>query len=82
MEKTTYKSDKIKVEKLERKKGIFETEQGNKINYTNYYVYFKHENNPLLYKAKVDKLFGEYMDEILSDAVAESDPASDFWDKQ
>lgn len=79
MEKTVYKTENIEIVKLEKKKGLFKTEEGREIPYKSYWVYFKHKDNPLVYRAKLDKVFGEYFDDLVSDAVAESEPASEFW---
>lgn len=50
------------ITKIEKKDGIFKREDGTEIKYKNYYVYFKRENNPLEMRAKVDKVFNDYVE--------------------
>lgn len=84
-EKKEYKSKNIEIVSIVKKKGQFKNEDGIDIKYTTYKIKFKHKDNPLIYEAKVDRLFNEYMEQILddADAIANSDNASaDFWDEQ
>lgn len=54
--------------KIERKDGVFTPENGKDIPYKNYYVYFKRVGNPLVMKAKVDKVFVDYVEDYNADA--------------
>lgn len=81
-EKKEYKSNNIEVVSILKRKGEFTNEDGKTIKYTNYKIKFKHKENPLVYEAKVDRIFSEYMEDILkdADAIANSDNASaSFW---
>lgn len=48
--------------KVERKDGEFVTEAGSKIAYKNYYIHFKRSDSPLVMRAKVDKVFNDYVE--------------------
>lgn len=50
------------ITKIEKKEGVFKTDDGKEINYKNYYVYFKREDSPLEMKAKVEKVFNDYVE--------------------
>lgn len=52
----------IKVTKLEKKQGIFETGGGQEIEWTNYYIYFKIGEFPMEFKAKVEKVLKDYIE--------------------
>lgn len=56
-------SENLEIVKLERKDGVFTPENGKEIPYKNYYVYFKREGNPLIMKAKVEKVFNDYVED-------------------
>lgn len=73
-----YNAKNIKVVKFEKKEGVFETEGGNNITYTNYYVYFTIGDYPLVFKAKVDKVLKDYLSETELEPVADSDNGSAF----
>lgn len=55
---------KIKIIDLVRKEGVFETETQS-IPYKTYKIKFQLEGNSLVYEAKVDKIFKEYIQEDL-----------------
>ena len=69
MESREIKGDNYYIEKLECKKGEFTTDDGKNIPFKTYYVYFKREDSPLIMKAKIDKVFNDYVEE--DDAAAE-----------
>lgn len=48
---------------IKRKDGVFTTETGQNIEFKNYYVEFKNKNNPLIIRAKVDKVFRDYVED-------------------
>ncbi|MBQ6100521.1 MAG: hypothetical protein IJL02_11755 [Methanobrevibacter sp.] len=62
MEKTELNIEDFEIVKIERKDGIFTLEDGKQIPYKNYYVYIKNVNNPLIMRAKLDKVFNEYVE--------------------
>lgn len=49
--------------KVERKDGEFKREDGTSIVYKQYWVYFKKEDNPLIFRAKVEKVFNDYVED-------------------
>lgn len=54
--------NQIKVTKLEKKQGVFETESGQEVEWMNYYIYFKIGEYPMEFKAKVDKVLKDYIE--------------------
>lgn len=56
------KEDKYYITKIEKKDGVFKTESGTEIKYKNYYIYFKRDDSPLEMRAKVDKVFTDYVE--------------------
>lgn len=48
---------------IKKKEGVFQTETGLSINFTNYYVEIKKLNTGLVIRAKVDKVFRDYVEE-------------------
>lgn len=77
-----YKTKNIKVTKLVKRKGIFETEDGTKINYQTYKIEFQIGEYPLIFTAKVDKQLGTYIEQAKPEPVADSDTGSgsaNFW---
>lgn len=63
-----YEVNKIKVEKLEKTEGQFENQNGQKIDYANYTISFTVGDYPLIFKAKVDKVLKNYIDEAYQNA--------------
>lgn len=51
------------VVKLEKKEGIFTPENGRDIPYCNWYIHFKRTDSPLIMRAKVDKVFNDYVED-------------------
>lgn len=58
---------------IKRKDGIFRTETGQDIQFKNYYVEFKRKDNPLIFRAKLDKIFRDYIEDA-TDAENIGDP--------
>lgn len=58
------------VEKIERGEGEFVNDKGDTIKFKTYYVYIKREDSPLIMRAKLDKVFNDYVEGDY-DAVAE-----------
>lgn len=55
-------AEEYQIVKIERKDGVFTPEGGKEIPYRNYYVYFKREDSPLVMRAKVEKVFNDYVE--------------------
>jgi hypothetical protein len=53
----------FEIVKLERKDGIFRREDGSELPYKTYYVSIKNINSPLVIRAKVDKVFNDYVED-------------------
>lgn len=81
MDNKKYKANNVQILNLEVKEGVFTLEDGKDIPYKNIYINFKYKDNPLVFKAKIDKVLKEYLLDMLddSDLVADSDPKSEFW---
>lgn len=81
MESKKYKMEQINIENIEVKEGVFTLEDGKNLPYKNVYINFKVKDNPLVFRAKIDKVLKDYLIEMLSesDLVADSDNKSDFW---
>ena len=63
MEKTELDPTQFEIVKLERKEGVFSNpETGQNIPYKLYYVHIKNINNPLVMRAKIDKVFNDYVE--------------------
>lgn len=61
----SYELDPTKYEivKLERKEGVFSNpETGQNIPFKTYYVHIKNIDNPLIMRAKIDKVFNDYVE--------------------
>lgn len=69
--------------RIVKKEGIFRTETGQEINFTNYYIDFKRKDNPLVMRAKLEKVFKDYIENDPSgdgETVApDGTNSSDFW---
>lgn len=50
------------VEKVEKAEGQFRNDNGDVINFRSYYVYIKAEDSPLVMRAKIDKVFNDYVE--------------------
>lgn len=60
---------------IKRKRGVFRTETGQDIQFKNYYIEFKRKDNPLVFRAKLEKVFRDYIeDEDATDAEYIGDP--------
>lgn len=81
MESKKYKMEQINIENIEVKEGVFTLEDGKNLPYKNVYINFRVKDNPLVFRAKIDKVLKDYLIEMLSesDLVADSDNKSDFW---
>lgn len=81
MEKKQYNVKGIKIHNIEKREGVFNAEGQQPIPYSNYYINFTIKDNPLVFKAKIDKQLREYLQDMLSDddLVADSDTKSSFW---
>lgn len=53
----------FEIVKLERKEGIFRREDGSELPYKTYFVSIRNINNPLVIRAKVDKVFNDYVED-------------------
>lgn len=62
MDTTILNHEEFEIVKLERRDGVFTLENGNTIPYKNYYVYIKNINSPLVMKAKIEKVFNDYVE--------------------
>lgn len=63
MDKLEINPEDYEIVKLERKEGVFRNpETGQEIPYKIYYVHFRSINNPLVIRAKVDKVFNDYVE--------------------
>lgn len=56
-------AEEYQIVKIERKDGVFTPEAGKEIPYRNYYIYFKKDGSPLVMKAKVEKVFNDYVED-------------------
>lgn len=65
----------IKVVKLERASGTFQNDQGANIPWQNYKIHFTIGDNPLIIQAKVDRLFGQYVDDMV-------EATTGFWEAE
>lgn len=55
--------EEYQIVKLERKDGIFSNpETGQEIPFKSYYVHIKHIDSPLIMRAKIDKVFNDYVE--------------------
>lgn len=50
------------IEKVERKDGEFRRENGTILKYKQYWVHFTNGDNPLVFRAKVEKVFNDYVE--------------------
>lgn len=55
--------DKYYITKIEKTSGVFQRENGDEIPFDSYNVYFKREGYELEFKAKLDKVFKDYIEE-------------------
>jgi len=63
MESFEIDPEEYEIVKLERKEGVFNnTETGQNIPFKTYYVHIKNKNNPLVMRAKIDKVFNDYVE--------------------
>lgn len=62
-----YDITKIKVDKVYRKDGEFVAENGNRIEYSNYYIDFQVEGYELVFTAKVDKAVAKYLEKAYAE---------------
>lgn len=63
MEKYELDHTEYEIVKLERKEGIFTNpETGQEIPFKSYFVHIKNRNNPLVLRAKIDKVFNDYVE--------------------
>lgn len=63
MESKILNHNDYEIVKLERKDGIFRREDGTELPYKSYYVHIRNINNPLVIRAKVDKVFNDYVED-------------------
>lgn len=57
-----YKVENVIVDKIYTKKGVFKTDTGTDLHFTNAYIEFRIGEYPLVFVAKVDKATKEYLD--------------------
>ena len=62
MEKTTVNRE-FEIVKVEKFAGEFTNEEGKTYPYKTYKVHFKALDNPLVFTAKLDKVFNDYIEE-------------------
>jgi hypothetical protein len=62
MENQILNHNDFEIVKLERKDGVFRREDGTELPYKTYYVYIRNINNPLIIKAKIEKVFNDYVE--------------------
>lgn len=63
MDKYELDPTQFEIVKVERKEGIFTNpETGQQIPFKSYYVHIKNINNPLVMRAKLDKVFNDYVE--------------------
>ena len=63
MENYEINPNDYEIVKLERKEGVFTNpETGQQIPFKSYYVHIKNINNPLVIRAKIDKVFNDYVE--------------------
>lgn len=62
MEVKEYKAEQVIVDKIYTKSGVFETETGTKLPYSNSYIEFRVGDYPLVFMAKIDKGTKDYLE--------------------
>lgn len=63
MEKYELDPTQFEIVRMERKEGVFSNpETGQEIPFKTYYVHIKNKENPLVMRAKIDKVFNDYVE--------------------
>lgn len=62
MQTTQLAHEEIQIEALEKKEGVFVNENGTEIPYKYYKLKFTIGDNPLIFQAKIDKVFNDYVE--------------------
>lgn len=62
METTQLDYNNIEVVGFEKKEGVFVNENGTEIPYKYYKLKFTIGDNPLIFQAKIDKVFNDYVE--------------------
>lgn len=63
MQEKQYINKDFSLEGVYKKEGIFRTEDGRDINYKNFYVEIKDPETSLLMRAKIDRVFNDYVED-------------------
>ena len=63
MQKQELPIENYELVKVEKRYGDFKTEDGRVLPFANYYIHFKHVDNPLIMTARVEKVFRDYVEQ-------------------